>query len=97
VPFVPSIDEATWQLRDGTTGDLTPLFGKEWPDSDPGVLADVTGKLVENGTWADTRLDREPVERWTSILYTAGLTVSQITFESIVDNGPSDAAAERHA
>lgn len=96
VPFVQSIDEAMRQLRDGTTRDLIPLFEKEWPESDPSVLADVTGQLVENGTWAGTRLDREPVERWTSILYTAGLTVSHVKFESIVDTRASDAAAEHH-
>ncbi|HEY1916566.1 MAG TPA: ABC transporter substrate-binding protein [Streptosporangiaceae bacterium] len=93
VPFVQSIDEAMRQLRDGATGDLTPLFEKEWPESDPDVLADVTGQLVENGTWAGTRLDREPCERWTSILHTAGLTVSHVKFESIVDSRASDAAA----
>ena len=92
VPFVQSIDEAMRQLRDGTTGDLTPLFEKEWPGSDPGVLAEVTGQLVANGTWAGTRLDREPVERWTSILYTAGLTISHVKFGSIADTRASDAA-----
>jgi NitT/TauT family transport system substrate-binding protein len=94
VPFVRSIDEAMGQLRDGRTGDLTPLFQKEWPESDPGVLADVTAQLVANGTWAGPRLDRQPVERWTSILHTAGLTTAPVRFEAIVDLRASDAAAQ---
>lgn len=97
VPFVASIDQAMRQLRDGTAGDLAPLFAKEWPESDPAVLADVTGQLVGNGTWAGTRLDREPVERWTSILHTAGLTGSHVKFESIVDSRAADAVAGHRA
>lgn len=92
VPFVRSIDEAMRRLRDGTAGDLTPVFQKEWPESDPAVLADVTGQLVENGTWAGARLEREPAERWTSILHTAGLTVDHVKFESIADTRAADAA-----
>ncbi|HEX3785154.1 MAG TPA: ABC transporter substrate-binding protein [Pseudonocardiaceae bacterium] len=97
VPFVASIDEAMRRLRDGTAGDLTPLFEKEWPEADSGVLAEVTEQLVANGTWAGTRLDREPCERWTSILHTAGLTVTHVKFDSIADTRASDAVAGHNA
>ncbi|WP_051166020.1 ABC transporter substrate-binding protein [Amycolatopsis orientalis] len=97
VPFVRSIDEAMRQLRTGAAGDLTPLFEKEWPEADPGVLSEVAAQIAANGTWAGVRLDPGPVERWTSILHTAGLTVSPVKFESIVDTRALDAAGETQA
>ena len=92
VPFVQSIDEAMQQLRGSTAGDLTALFEKQWPETDPNLLADVTRQLAGDGTWAGTRLERDSCERWTSILYAAGLTVSPVKFEAIVDTRAADAA-----
>ncbi|MFE4411103.1 ABC transporter substrate-binding protein [Streptomyces sp. NPDC093064] len=93
VPFVRSIDQAMGLLRTGDAGDLGSLFSSEWPGADPKVLAEVTAELVENGTWATVRVDRDACDRWTGILHDAGLTAAPVAYESIVDTRAVDAVA----
>ncbi|MFD3406508.1 ABC transporter substrate-binding protein [Kribbella sp. NPDC058693] len=85
VPFVQSIDTAMRQLREGTVTDLNGLFHAEWPDANPSTLLAATELLIKHEVWKTPRIDRQACERWTSILHTAGLTVSHVLYEDIVD------------
>ncbi|MEV5967614.1 ABC transporter substrate-binding protein [Kribbella sp. NPDC051952] len=90
IPFVRSIDQAMARLRNGPTEDLADLLRAEWPGADVALLSEVTDLLIENGTWATTRIDRDACNRWTGILHTAGLTVSHVDYDDIIDTRAMD-------
>jgi hypothetical protein len=85
VPFVRSIGQAMHQLREGIVVDLPGLFTAEWPGADPSTLLTATELLVKHGVWDTPRVDRAALERWTAILHTAGLTVTHVKYDDIID------------
>lgn len=92
-PFVRSIDQAMSLLTSGEAHDLEGLCAQEWPALDFPLAEEVTEMLIENGTWATPAIDRQACERWTGILHAAGLTVSHVQFDDIVDTRAVDALA----
>lgn len=91
VPFVRSIDASMTALRGRTNDDLTAVLQKEWPEADVSILTEVTELLIDSGTWATVRIDRAACDRWTGILHSAGLTVAQPSYDSIVTTRVVDA------
>jgi NitT/TauT family transport system substrate-binding protein len=67
------------------------LVGEHWPDVPIAALRSATGELAANGTWSSIHVDPAACERWTSMLYRAGLLTREVGCEEIVDRS---AAAE---
>jgi NitT/TauT family transport system substrate-binding protein len=69
------------------------LVAEHWPDVPPAALRSAVAELSTNGTWSSIRVDPAACERWTSMLYRAGLLIRELRWDEIVD-GSAAAEAE---
>lgn len=92
VQFMSAMTEAMQQL-DGAAAvdDALALASDHWPDSSSVVLRSCLEDLMANGTWSSTRIEAAACERWTGMLYEAGLVQRPVTYEQIVDPSIIDA------
>jgi NitT/TauT family transport system substrate-binding protein len=63
----------------------------DWPDAEPTALAAAVEELQRGGTWSSSRIDPAACERWTGILYDAGLLAQPVAHAEIVDDSVMDA------
>ena len=62
------------------------LLTEHWPDAPLAALRSCVGELAANGTWSGTRVDPAACQRWTSMLYRAGLCTRELRWDDIVDD-----------
>jgi NitT/TauT family transport system substrate-binding protein len=94
VRFMRSIRLAMTHLTGTPATELASFVHGLWPDLDHEVLDDATAEFIENGTWAGIRIDQSACDRWTTMLFNAGLMVAPVSYEKLVDVAVV-AAAER--
>lgn len=94
VAFMRSIRLAMTQLVASTADELAPLVTGLWPDVDPAILLDATARLISNGTWEGISIEPAGCDRWTNILYDAGLVREPVAYSPMID--ASVAAAAEH-
>ena len=94
VPFMSAITTAMAQL-DGETDleEAITLAVSHWPASPEPVLRDIVTELAGNGTWSSSQIEPAAAERWTQILYDAGLTTTRVGFDQICDASICEAVA----
>jgi NitT/TauT family transport system substrate-binding protein len=94
VAFMAAIAEAMRRLPSAEPAQIAALTAAIWPDADPAVLADAAGRLGANGTWEGIRIDHAASDRWTGILFDAGLLSAPVAYADIADDSIVDAAGQ---
>jgi NitT/TauT family transport system substrate-binding protein len=74
--------------------EVEPLLRRQWPGLDPGLLVDVVDDLRTSGLWADIRCDRAGFEEWMAMQAESVLTDGPVSYETLIDPGPAQEAAE---
>lgn len=90
--FLAAISTAMTRLARSAPDDLSELLAAEWPGADPAVLRTATGLLIGNRTWSGIRVEPAATDRWISILRTAGLITSPVSYQDFVDTGAVELA-----
>jgi NitT/TauT family transport system substrate-binding protein len=96
VSFMAAVGASMTELVSSGGDGATVLLTEHWPHVPPAALRSAVGELTANGTWSSIHVDPASCERWTSMLYRAGLITRELRWAEIVD-GSAAAEAERVA
>jgi NitT/TauT family transport system substrate-binding protein len=93
VGLLGGVQEAMDAITSGA--DTAGLLAEHWPDVPPPVLAEATAELIADGTWEGVAIGREACDRWISVLRSAGLLSTDVSFDTLVDSRAVQAMAAR--
>ena len=94
VSFMAGVGASMAELVSSGGGGTDVLLTEHWPNVPLAALQWAVGELTANGTWSSIHVDPAACDRWTSMLYRAGLVTRELRSAEIVD-GSAAAEAER--